>query len=80
MLQRSLAAGAALLLSDRFAVPARAAAGRVIVIGAGFSGLAAAHELSRAGYEVTIAEALKQGLTGLKNVKLRVVHRDIANE
>ena len=29
---------------------------------------------------VAIAEALKQGLTGLKNVKLRVVHRDIANE
>ncbi len=29
---------------------------------------------------VAIAEALKHGLTGLQNVKLRVVHRDIANE
>ena len=57
MLQRSLAAGAALLLSDRFSAPVRAAAGRVVVIGAGFSGLAAAYELSRAGYEVTVAEA-----------------------
>ena len=57
LLQRSLAAGAALLLSDRFSAPVRAAAGRVVVIGAGFSGLAAAYELSRAGYEVTVAEA-----------------------
>ena len=57
MLQRSLAAGAALLLSDRFVIPSRAAAGRVVVIGGGFSGLAAAHELTRAGYDVTVAEA-----------------------
>jgi monoamine oxidase len=34
-----------------------AAAGRVVVVGAGFSGLAAAYELSRAGYEVTVVEA-----------------------
>lgn len=57
MLQRSLAAGAALLLSDSFGASLRAAAGRVVVIGGGFSGLAAAYELSRAGYEVTVAEA-----------------------
>jgi monoamine oxidase len=57
MIQRSLAAAGALLLSDRFGIPAQAAAGRVIVIGGGFSGLAAAYELSRAGYEVTVAEA-----------------------
>ena len=57
MLQRSLAAGAALLISDRFGLPLRAAAGRVVVVGAGFSGLAAAYELSRAGYDVTVAEA-----------------------
>ena len=57
MLQRSLAAGAALLISDRFPVALRAAAGRVVVIGAGLSGLAAAYELSRAGYEVTVVEA-----------------------
>ena len=32
-------------------------AGRVVVIGAGFSGLAAAYELTRAGYDVTVVEA-----------------------
>ena len=57
MLQRSLAAGTALLISERFSAPLAAAAGRVVVIGAGFSGLAAAYELSRAGYEVTVVEA-----------------------
>lgn len=57
MLQRSLAAGAALLISERIPATLSAAAGRVVVIGAGFSGLAAAYELSRAGYEVTVVEA-----------------------
>jgi monoamine oxidase len=57
MLQRSFAAGAALLISERFSGPLLAGAGRVVVIGAGFSGLAAAHELQRAGYEVTVVEA-----------------------
>jgi monoamine oxidase len=57
MIERSFAAGAALLISERFATPLTAAAGRVVVIGAGFSGLAAAYELSRAGYEVTVVEA-----------------------
>src|SRR5687767_3516470 len=57
MIRRSLAAAGALLLSDGFTGSARAAAGRVIVVGAGFSGLAAAYELSRAGYEVTVVEA-----------------------
>ena len=57
MLQRSFAAGAALLLSERFTTPLGAGAGRVVVIGAGFSGLAAAYELSSAGYEVTVVEA-----------------------
>jgi monoamine oxidase len=57
MLQRSFAAGAALLISERFSSPLTAAAGRVVIIGAGFSGLAAAYELSRAGYEVTVVEA-----------------------
>lgn len=57
MLQRSFAAGAALLISERFTAPLSAGAGRVVVIGAGFSGLAAAYELSRAGYEVTVVEA-----------------------
>jgi monoamine oxidase len=57
MLQRSFAAGAALLISERFTGPLVAGAGRVVVIGAGFSGLAAAYELQRAGYEVTVVEA-----------------------
>jgi monoamine oxidase len=57
MLQRSFAAGAALLISERFSTPLGAGAGRVVVIGAGFSGLAAAYELSKAGYEVTVVEA-----------------------
>jgi hypothetical protein len=43
MVQRSLLAAAGLLLSERFtARPGAAAAGRVVVIGAGFSGLTAA--------------------------------------
>ena len=57
MIERSLAAAAGILISDRFTARPRAAAGRVVIIGAGFSGLAAAYELSRAGYEVTVAEA-----------------------
>jgi monoamine oxidase len=59
MLQRSLAATAGLLLSDRVVGRGRtqAKAGRVVVIGAGFSGLAAAFELTQAGYDVTVVEA-----------------------
>jgi monoamine oxidase len=57
MIERSLAAAAGILMSDRFVAHPRAAAGRVVIVGAGFSGLAAAYELSRLGYEVTVAEA-----------------------
>ena len=54
---RSLAAAAALLLSERFRpCPARRRAASSSSA-AGFSGLAAAYELSRAGYDVTVVEA-----------------------
>ncbi len=57
MLQRSLGAAAALLMSDGLLLGQAGARGRVIVVGGGFSGLAAAYELSKAGYDVTVAEA-----------------------
>ena len=56
MIQRSLAAAGALLMSDSL-FATRQKAGRAVIIGAGFSGLAAAYELSRAGYDVTVVEA-----------------------
>jgi monoamine oxidase len=55
MLRASLAAAAGVLLSER--VGLGQAGRRVVVIGAGFSGLTAAFELSRAGYNVTVLEA-----------------------
>jgi monoamine oxidase len=59
MIQRSLAATAGLLLSEQLAggLAAQGKGGRVVIIGAGFAGLAAAYELSRAGYVVTVVEA-----------------------
>jgi monoamine oxidase len=58
MIRRSLAAAAGILLSERVS-PAftRSAGPRVVVIGAGFAGLTAAYELSRAGADVTVLEA-----------------------
>ena len=57
-LQGSAAAGTAFLLSGSraFAKP-NTTSKSVIVIGAGFAGLAAAHELLSAGYQVTMLEA-----------------------
>lgn len=64
MLASTLAAGAGLLLSSKLGNAEEAPAGkdakRVIVIGAGFAGLAAAHELKAAGYVVTVVEARKR--------------------
>jgi monoamine oxidase len=58
MIRQSLAAAAGVLLSSRLSYAgARPAASRVVVIGAGFAGLAAAYELSRAGADVTVLEA-----------------------
>ena len=57
MIRRSLAAAAGVLLSDGLAVAQRSSSPRVVVIGAGFAGLAAAYELSRSGADVTVLEA-----------------------
>lgn len=59
ILRGTLAAGAGMLLSQTRPRAARAADGakRVIVIGAGLGGVAAAYELKSAGYDVTIVEA-----------------------
>src|SRR5690606_10488883 len=59
-LKASLATSAGLLLSGRAARAAlRPAWGakRVVVVGAGFGGLACAYELRSAGYDVTVVEA-----------------------
>src|SRR3954464_11182026 len=56
MIRRSLAAAAGVLLSDRIGL-ARSAGPRVVVIGGGFAGMAAAYELSRTGADVTVLEA-----------------------
>jgi monoamine oxidase len=57
MIRRSLAAAAGVLISDRLTGAQRPSAPRVVVIGAGFAGLAAAYELSRSGSDVTVLEA-----------------------
>ncbi len=60
-LKTTLAASAGLLLSSGgalgFSRRPGAAGKRVVVVGAGFSGLACAHELKSAGYDVTVIEA-----------------------
>lgn len=59
-LKATLATTAGLLLSDQFAGESRAqaqGAKRVVVVGAGYAGLACAYELIAAGYKVTVVEA-----------------------
>lgn len=56
-LKATLAASAGALLSDRPVHARTAAPRRVIVVGAGFAGLACAYELKSAGYKVTVIEA-----------------------
>lgn len=57
-LKRSMAASAALMLSNCAGLRGGKKGGpRVVVIGAGFSGLAAAFELKAAGYDVTVVES-----------------------
>src|SRR3954468_17241318 len=58
MLKLTLAASAGLLLSGpAYAINRRAKGKRVVVVGAGFGGLACAYELLAAGYDVTVIEA-----------------------
>jgi len=57
MIRRSLAAAAGVLISQRAGFAGQRTGPRVVVIGAGFAGLAAAYELSRGGADVTVLEA-----------------------
>jgi monoamine oxidase len=58
MIRRSLTAAAGVLISARSGFAGQRASGpRVVVIGAGFAGMAAAYELSQAGADVTVLEA-----------------------
>ena len=56
-LKATAAVGAGLLLSNRLSFAHSRTGRRVLVIGAGFAGLACAHELVAAGYDVTVLEA-----------------------
>ena len=60
MLRLTLAGAAGLLLSDRLAASSRRQKPkpkRILIVGGGFAGLAAAYELSAAGYDVRVFEA-----------------------
>lgn len=57
MLRTSLAASAAVLVSPNVIFGQGKPGKRVVVIGAGFSGLTTAYELTAAGYDVTVLEA-----------------------
>ncbi|MEZ5318883.1 MAG: NAD(P)/FAD-dependent oxidoreductase [Vicinamibacterales bacterium] len=57
MLALTLAGTAGLLLSGRDLGARQGRAGRVLIVGGGFAGLAAAYELQAAGYDVRVFEA-----------------------
>ena len=57
LLQATLSASAGLLLSNGCSRPLPRPDKRIIVVGAGFAGLAAAYELTAAGYDVDVVEA-----------------------
>jgi monoamine oxidase len=56
-LKATAAIGSSLLLSNRMGYAAPAKQKYIVVVGAGFAGLACAHELKAAGYRVTLIEA-----------------------
>lgn len=56
-LKATAAAGAGLLLSNRLGYGAPAKQKSIVIVGAGFAGLACGHELKAAGYDVTLVEA-----------------------
>jgi monoamine oxidase len=60
VLRAALAGATGILLSEGQALPAAPSGKRILVLGAGFAGLAAAHELVHAGYDVTVLEARKR--------------------
>lgn len=60
LLQIGLAAGAGLLSGRPVVAASRVARPRVLVIGAGFSGLACAYELTQAGYQTSVLEARRR--------------------
>lgn len=56
-LKTTAAVGAGLLLSNRIGYGAPAKQKYIVIVGAGFAGLACGHELRSAGYDVTLLEA-----------------------